>query len=140
RLGRQRNMYGHLVAVEVRVESGADERMDFDRLAFHQHRLKSLNAQAVQRWSAVQKHRMVFNHLFKNVPDNWFLLLHHLFGLLNGGAMTRLFQAVIDEWLEQLKRHLLGQAALMQLEFRTNHDHGAARVVHALAQQVLTEA
>ena len=36
-----------------------------------------------------------------------------------------------DERLEQLERHQLRQAALMQLEGRTDHDHGAARVVDA---------
>ena len=57
RLRRQRNVHGHLVAVEVGVERGADQRVNLDGLAFHQHRLEGLNAQAVQRWSAVQQHR-----------------------------------------------------------------------------------
>jgi len=43
----------HLIAVKVGVECGADQRVDFDGLAFHQHRLKRLNAKAMQRWSAV---------------------------------------------------------------------------------------
>ena len=46
----------------------------------------------------------------------------------------------VDEGLEQLQRHLLGQAALVQLQLGADHDDGAARVVHALAQQVLAEA
>src|ERR1041385_9123473 len=114
--------------------------MDLDGLAFHQHRLKGLNAKAVQRWGAVQEHWMVFNDLFKDVPNNRFLLLHHFFGLLNGGAVPSLFQTVIDKWLEQFERHLLRQAALVQLEFRTYDDHRTSRVIHALAQQVLAEA
>jgi hypothetical protein len=44
-----------------------------------------------------------------------------------------------DKGLEQLERHLLGQAALVQLQLRTNHDDRTAGVVEALAQQVLTE-
>ena len=48
-LERQRNVHGHLVAVEVRVEGGADQRMQLDRLAFDQHRLERLDAQAMQR-------------------------------------------------------------------------------------------
>jgi hypothetical protein len=44
-----------------------------------------------------------------------------------------------DEGLEQLQRHLLRQAALVQLELRTDHDDRTARVVDALAQQVLAE-
>jgi hypothetical protein len=46
---------------------------------------------------------------------------------------------VDDERLEELERHGLGQAALVQLELRTHHDDRTARVVHALAEQVLTE-
>ena len=46
----------------------------------------------------------------------------------------------VDEGLEQLQGHLLGQAALVQLQLGADHDDGAARVVHALAQQVLAEA
>ena len=49
RLERQRHVHGHLVAVEVGVEGGADQRMKLDRLAFDQHRLERLDAEAVQR-------------------------------------------------------------------------------------------
>jgi hypothetical protein len=49
------------------------------------------------------------------------------------------FQARIDEGLEQLQRHLLGQAALMQLSARTDHDDGTAGIIDALAQKVLAE-
>ena len=46
-------MNGHLVAVEVRVERGADERVQLDGAALDQHRLKRLNTQTVQRRRAV---------------------------------------------------------------------------------------
>ena len=68
RLDRQRHVHGHLVAVEVGVERGADQRMQLDRLAFDQHRLERLDAQAVQRRRAVQQHRMLADHLFEDVP------------------------------------------------------------------------
>ena len=140
RLRRQRNVHGHLIAVEVGVERGADQRVNLDGLALDQHRLEGLNAQAVQRWSAVQQHRVVLDDFLEDVPHHRLLHLHHLLGLLDGGALAGLLQAVIDEGLEQLERHLLGQAALVQLQLRTDHDHRTARVVHALAQQVLAEA
>lgn len=41
---------------------------------------------------------------------------------------------------EQLERHLLRQAALVQLQLRAGHDDRTARIVDALAEQVLTEA
>ena len=140
RLGRQGNVHGHLVAVKVGVEGGADQRVNLDGLAFHQHRLKSLNAQTMKGWGAVQQHRVVLDDFLKDVPHHRLLHLHHFLGLLDGGAVARLLQTVIDEGLEQLKRHLLGQAALVQLEIGTDHDDRTAGVVHALAEQVLAEA
>ena len=137
---RQRNVHCHLIAVEIGVECGADQRVNLDGLAFHQYRLKSLNAEAVKRRRAIQQHRMVLNHLFQDVPHDGLLLLHHFLGLLDGGAVSGLLQTVIDERLEQFQRHLLGQAALVQLEVGTHHDDRTSGIVHALAQQVLTEA
>jgi hypothetical protein len=62
-------VHGHLVAVEVRVEGGADQRVQLDRLALDQHRLERLDAQAVQRRRAVEQHRVLADHLFEDVPD-----------------------------------------------------------------------
>ena len=49
-------------------------------------------------------------------------------------------QALHHERLEQLERHDLRQAALVQLELRADDDDRAAGVVDALAEQVLAEA
>src|SRR5581483_4658489 len=136
---RQRDVYRHLVAVEVGVKRGANQGVDLDRLAFHQHRFERLNTEAVKRRSAVQQHRMVFNDLFQDVPNDRFLLFDHFLGLLDRRAVPGLLQPVIDKRLEQLERHLLRQPALVQLEFRTDHDDRTAGVIHALAEQVLTE-
>jgi hypothetical protein len=62
------------------------------------------------------------------------------FARLDGRREAPLLQLVVDEGLEQLERHLLRQAALVQLELRAHHDDRAARVVHALAEEVLPEA
>ena len=140
RFGRKRNVHGHLVAVKVRVERGADQRVNSNGLAFDEHRFERLNAQAVKRRSAVQQHRMLANHFFEDVPDDRVLLLDHFLGLLDGGAVALRFEAVIDERLEKFQRHLLRQAALVQLEFRADDDDGTAGIVDALAEQVLAEA
>ena len=50
RFRRQRNVDRHLVAVEIGVERGADQRVNLDGLAFDQHRLERLDAQTVQAW------------------------------------------------------------------------------------------
>ena len=55
-------------------------------------------------------------------------------------ARPEQLQLVEDERLEQLERHLLRQAALVQLQLRADHDDRAAGVVDALAEQVLAEA
>jgi hypothetical protein len=134
------NVHGHLIAVEVGVECGADQRVNADRFAFHQHRLERLNAEAMQRGSAVQQYRMVLDDFFQDVPDDGLLLFNHFLGLLDGGDVSGLFQPVINKRLEEFERHLLGQSALVQLEFGTDDDDGTSGIVDALAQQVLAEA
>ena len=83
---------------------------------------------------------MFADHLFEDIPDLRLLLFHQLLGLLDRLAEALGLQPRIDERLEQLERHLLRQAALMQLELRTDHDHRTAGIVDALAEQVLAEA
>ena len=140
RLGRERDVDGHLVAVEVGVERRADERVDADRLALDQHRLERLDAEAMQRRRAVQQHRMLADDLFEHVPHFRTLLLDHLLRLLDRGDEAALLELVVDERLEQLERHLLRQPALVQLQLGPDDDDRTAGVVDALAEQVLTEA
>src|SRR5216684_650275 len=83
---------------------------------------------------------MFADDVFQDVPHDGFLLLDHFLGLLDGGAMALGFELVIDEGLEELERHLLGQTALVELQLRADDDDGAAGVVHALAEKVLAEA
>ena len=139
-LGRERDVDGHLVAVEVRVEGGADERMDLDRLTFNQHGLEGLDAKTVQGRGAVEQDRVILDDLFEDVPDDGLLHLDHLFGLLDGRAVACLLEPVIDEGLEEFERHLLGETALVQLQLGADDDDRTAGVVDALAEQVLTEA
>ena len=108
RFERQRNVHGHLVAVEVGVERRANQRVQLDRLAFDQRRLKRLDPQAVQRRRTVEHDRMFADHLFEDVPHHRFLHFNHLLGLLDGRRQAHDFEAVEDERLEQLKRHQLG--------------------------------
>ena len=140
RFDRQRHVHGHLVAVEVGVERRADQRVQLDRLAFDQHRLERLDAQAVQRRRAVQQHRVLLDHLFEDVPHHRRAGFDFLLRRLDGRRDAHGFEAREDERLEQLERHQLRQAALVQLERRADHDDRTARVVDALAQQVLAEA
>src|SRR5450759_3417237 len=133
------NVHGHLVAVEVGVEGGAHQRMNLDRRAFDQHRHECLDAQAVEGRGAVEQHRVIADHLVQDVPDFGPAALDHSLGRLDVGRVALVHQLAHDERLEELEGHLLGQAALVELELGSDHDHGAPRVVHALAEQVLAE-
>ena len=139
RFQAERHMHRHLVTVEIRVEGGADQRVKLNRLAFNQHRFKRLNAQTVQSRRAVQQHRVFADNFFQNIPNFRAFLFHHPLGRLDGGGVPVFLKLGIDEGLEEFERHLLRQAALMELQFRPHHNHRAARIIHALAEQVLTE-
>src|SRR5215218_3944865 len=132
-LGGQRQVDRHLVAVEVRVERVADERVDLDRLALDQHRLERLDAQAVQRRREVEQDGVLVDEILEHIPDLRDHRVDHLLGRLDVLHRLALDEARHDERLEQLERHQLGQAALVQPQRRAGHDDRAARVVDALA-------
>ena len=136
---RQRHMNRHLVTVEVGVEGSTDQRVKLDGLALDKDRLERLNAKTVQRRRPVQHHRMLADHLFEDIPDLGTFLFHHALGHLHGAGHRIEFQLRVDERLEQLQRHFLRQAALVQLQLGTDNDHRTAGIIDALAKQVLTE-
>ncbi len=140
RLGAEREVDRHLVAVEVRVERVADERVDLDRLALDEHRLERLDAEAVQRRRAVEQDRVLVDDLLEDVPDLGDHRVDHLLGRLDVLRGLALDEPGHDERLEQLERHELRQAALVQPQRRAGDDDRPARVVDALAEQVLAEA
>ena len=137
---RKRKMDGHLVAVEVRVVRRADERMQVDRFAFDQDRLEGLNAETMERRCAVEQHRMLANDFVENVPDFRTNAFDHALRALDVVRLAAVDELLHHERLEELERHLFGQAALVQLQVRADDDDRTARVVDALAEQVLAEA
>ena len=94
----------------------------------------------MERRRAVEQHRVLLDDLLEHVPDLGDHRVDHLLGRLDVLDRLALDQPGHDERLEQLERHQLRQAALVQAQRRAGHDHRAARVVHALAEQVLAEA
>ncbi len=139
RFDRERQVDGHLVAVEVGVEAFAHERMELDGVAFDEHRLEGLDSHAMKRRGAIEQHRMVADHLFEDIPHFIILALEHLLRAFDRVGVAELFKAADDERLVELERDLLRQPALMQLEARANHDHAAGRIIDALAEQVFAE-
>ena len=130
----------HLIAIEVRVVGSADQRMELDGLALDQDGLEGLDTQPVEGRSAVEKHRMLLDDLVEDVPDLGTLFLDHLLSALDGRDQATLFELVVDEGLEELERHLLGEPALVQAQLGAHYDHRTAGVVDALSKKVLAEA
>ena len=87
-----------------------------------------------------EQHRMLLDDLLERVPHLVRLQLDHLLGGLDRADQALLLEPVVDERLEQLERHLLRQAALVQLQLGADDDDRTAGVVDALAEQVLAEA
>src|SRR5437870_1120192 len=140
RLHRQRHVDRHLVAVEVGVERGADERVDLDRLALDQDGLEGLDPETMERRSPIEQDRVLLDDIFEDVPDLGPLLLDELLRRLDRGRDPSLLELPQNEGLEELERHLLRQTALMELEVRPHDDDRPARVVDTLPEQVLAEA
>ena len=77
---RKRQVNRHLVTIEVRIESFADQRVKMDRVAFDKSRFERLNTHPVQCRSTVKQDRVVLNHLLKDIPNFFVLTLKHLLG------------------------------------------------------------
>ena len=123
RFERERYVNRHLVTVKVSIKRGTHKRMQLNGFTFNQDRLKRLNTKTVQRWRTVQHHRVLTNNLVQNIPNFRFLFLNKLLCLLHSGRIALRIKSRIDKRLEKLQCHLLRKTTLMQLHFRTNHDH-----------------
>ncbi len=88
----------------------------------------------------VQHNRAVADHSFKSFPDLGSVALDQAARTFDIRGVIILYKSCDHERTVQLKRHALGQTALIQFQLRTNHDHGTTRIVHALAEQVAAEA
>src|SRR5215831_2730778 len=115
RFDRQRHVHCHLVAVKVSIVSGTNERVNADGFTLDQLWFKRLNRKTVQSRSTVQEHRMTSGYFIKNVPDLGSLAFDHLFRAAYRMHVAEIFEPSNDEWLEKNQRHLLRQAALIQL-------------------------
>src|SRR6476620_4989858 len=120
RLDRQRHVHCHLVAVEVGVVRGANERVNANGFTLDQLRFKRLNRETVQSWSTIQKHRMTPGYFVENVPHLRCLALDHFLCAAHCVDVAEIFQPTNDEGLEKNQRHLFRQPALIQLELRTD--------------------
>ena len=138
-LSGQRQMHCHLVAVEVGVECGAYQRMQFQRTALYQNRLECLDTQTVQRRRTVQQNRMIVDDIFQRIPYFRRRTVYHLSCALDVCNDLGVHQTFQHERLEQFQRHFLRQTALIHFQLRSDNDYRTTGIVNTLTQQVLTE-
>src|SRR5258706_4703804 len=106
--------------------------MNTNGFTFDELGLEGLDRQTMERRRAVEQHGMAAGDFFEDVPYFGGLALDHFLGRTDGMNVAEFLEAADDERLEKDERHLFGQAALMELEFRAAEDDGAAVVMHAL--------
>ncbi len=94
-------MHGHLVAVKVGIEGGADQGMQADGLALNQNRVKRLDAEAMQGRGAVKENGVALDDLVENVPDFLPALFNPLLGIANRMDMAAGLQEPHNKGLEQ---------------------------------------
>ena len=91
-------MHRHLVAVEVRIISSANQRMNSNGFALDQLRFKSLNGQSVQSRRTIEQHRMTFGHFIEMLfSDLRRLTLDHLFRAAHGVHVAKVFKTANDK-------------------------------------------
>ena len=139
RLLAQGHMDRHLVAVEVGVEGGADQRVQLDRFAVDQDRVKGLNRKFVQGRGAVEHHRILVDDLLQTLPHFVGLLLDQVLGRFEGGGVPLLLQFGQQVGFEELQGHVFGQTALIHPQVGTHDDDRTAGEVDPLTQQVLAD-
>ena len=139
-LDRQRQVDGHLVAVEVGVEPLANQGVNPDRVAFDQDRLERLDTHPVQGRRSVEENRVILDHLFEDIPNLFDLPLEHFLGRLDRVGMPQLAESrrMMNGW-NSSSAIFFGKPALVEAKVGTDHDHRPGRVVNSLAQEVLAE-
>src|SRR5215204_3914667 len=108
-------------------------------LGLHEHGLERLDAEAVERRRAVQEHRVLLDDVLQDVPNLGTEPFDHLLGAADVRRQGPINEDLHHERLEELDGHQAWEAALVHLQARADHDDRPAGVVHALAEQVLTE-
>ena len=140
RFDGKRNVNSHLVAVEVRVERAADERVEFYRSALDKNGFERLNAETVKRRRTVKHYGMVFDNVFENVPHCRFSALYGTLCTFDVVADTCVsHEFVHDERLKEFERHFFGKTALIQFEFGSDDDNRTTGIVYTFTEKVLTE-
>ena len=135
----QWQVHGHLVAVEVGIESRTGQRVELDGLALDEFGLEGLDSESVQCRSTVEEHGVSLHHVLEDIPDDGLAAVDDFLGALHRLHDTALDELADDERLVEFGSHEFRQSALAHLEFRAHDDYRACRVVDALTEKVLAE-
>ncbi len=135
----QRQVHGHLVAVEVGVERRTCQRVELHCLTLDQLGLKGLDTQTVQRRGTVHQHRMPLYDILQNTPDHGVFPVDDLLRGFHRLHDTALDELADHERLVKLGRHILRNTHLVHLQLRADDDDRTGRIVDTLTQQVLAE-
>ena len=119
----QRQVNGHLVAVEVGVERSTSQRVELDSLTLDELGLEGLNTETVKRRSTVEEHGMALHNVLKDVPDYRLAAVDNLLSALYGLHDAALDELADNERLVELGCHELGQTTLAHLQLGTNNDY-----------------
>ena len=138
-LYRKRYVNSHLVAVEVGVECSTCKWVQFDSTAFDKYWFKCLDGKSVQCWRTVEHYWVVFDYVFKDIPNFCISAFNAFLCRFNVVALTNFHKLFHYKWFEQFQSHFLWNTALVQFEFWTYYDNGTAGVVNTLTKKVLTE-
>ena len=139
-LGGQRQVDSHLVAVEVGIVSGADQRVQTQRAALNENRLESLNAETVQRRRTVEETGCSLITSSRASHTSVRCLSTIFFAdlmLLATPSSTNFF---ITKGRKSSMAISLGTPHWYILRSEADNDNGTAGIVDTLAEQVLTEA
>ena len=135
----QRQVHGHLVAVEVGVEGGTSQRVQLQGLALDQFGLESLDTEPVQGRCTVHQYRVAFDHVLEDIPDHRVFAVDNLLGRFNGLDNTAFDQLADDERLVQLGCHVFRNTHLVHLQLGADDDYRTGRIVDTFTEQVLAE-
>src|SRR3989344_2729811 len=126
RLFGKRNVDGHLVAVEVRVESGTDQRVKLDGVALDENGPERLDALTVEGRSAVEENVFALDGFFKDFPDLGNAVFDEAACAADVEGELSREKPRNHEGPEKLERHVLRKTALVELEVRADDNDGTA--------------
>ena len=118
-------MHSHLVTVEVGIESRTCQRVQLDCLTLNHLGLERLDTQTVKCRGTVQKHRMTFHHILKDIPYNRFLAVNNLLGRFNSLHNAAFNQFADYKRLVKLCCHIFRNTALVHLQLGAYNDNRA---------------